>query len=472
MVIESILRNNSKKIALCEKDRQITYEQMNKQIDAIANWLKSELFDGCSNIAVCLNSGIDYFLTAIASIKIGCSVILMYEKIQSNSVESLMEKLDNLLVVTDEKHLYLFNSNSKIKPLIFNQNVIVEKTDSLKLIEDGSFIFMTSGTTGGKPKFARLPIDFIDLKLQVIDYNIKLNEEDVNLLVTPLCFIQSLWVTLLHLYKKCTVVFNSFSVNDTASILKGNKITTFSSTPSIIRGLMPHLEKYDLRLLIVGGDYIDSQTITQLAEVFPNTLYTNVYGCTETSAADIILNPIKIFEKRNELYSIGKPTNISSIKILAGNREAGIGQEGEILIKSPCVIESYIGESSKILDNEGYFHTGDIAYRDNNGFIFYKGREKDIIVYNGIKISPVEIESFILKSGYAKEAVVVGKKHGIYGQVIKTVIVPADNSVTKEKINDFLKGYLESYKIPREVEFVESISKTQSGKVKRFEYRD
>ena len=167
---------------------------------------------------------------------------------------------------------------------------------------------------------------------------------------------------------------------------------------------------------------------------------------------------------------------------LADGKPAGVGEVGEIVIRTEEAVpnglyEGYYLDEEKTKDawHDGYYHTGDTAWKDEDGFFWYVGRVDDLIKSSGYRIGPFEIESVIMELPYVLECAVVAAPDEIRGQVVKANIVltkgtqPSDE--LKKEIQVYVKNRTAPYKYPRIVEFMEELPKTISGKVRRVELR-
>ena len=203
------------------------------------------------------------------------------------------------------------------------------------------------------------------------------------------------------------------------------------------------------------------------------------FGQTETT-----LTIANFVGENNKIGSMGKPSPLYDVDIqLADGKPAGVGEVGEIVIRTEEAVpnglyEGYYLDEEKTKEawHDGYYHTGDTAWKDEDGFFWYVGRVDDLIKSSGYRIGPFEIESVIMELPYVLECAVVAAPDEIRGQVVKANIVltkgtqPSDE--LKKEIQVYVKNRTAPYKYPRIVEFMEELPKTISGKVRRVELRN
>ena len=194
------------------------------------------------------------------------------------------------------------------------------------------------------------------------------------------------------------------------------------------------------------------------------------YGLTEASRAAFI----EFNESKNKLESIGKPSPNVMIKIVnEHNQEVQTGEPGEIMVSGGMAMKGYWKENdlTEQTIEDGWVHTGDIGYKDNDGYLFLKGRQKDIINVAGLKVSPLEIEAILNTHGSIKESacVEIPDFRGISGEVVKAFLVQKNNQKPDDtELVDYLRGKIEDYKIPSVFEWIKELPRTSNGKIQRY----
>jgi O-succinylbenzoic acid--CoA ligase len=220
----------------------------------------------------------------------------------------------------------------------------------------------------------------------------------------------------------------------------------------------------DLRHVLLGGGSIDSKLMQEALS--KGWKVCKVYGSTETASFVTILSPEE-FKLKPE--SAGKPIPPNEVLIVDENgNELPVDVEGEIAVKSPALMKRYLNddESTKQRFKDGLYFTGDIGYKDDDGFLYVLNRRSDLIVTGGENVNPSEIEKVILEFSKVKEVCVFATDDEKWGQKITAAIVTKPHQqFTLEELKYFLKDKIAAFKIPKEIFFVDELPKTQLGKI-------
>ena len=351
--------------------------------------------------------------------------------------------------------------------------------------EDPMLMFFTSGTTG-YPKIAmhnhKYPLGhFITAK-----YWHRVTLGDLHFTISDTGWGKALWGKLYGQWMCETAVFvydfDKFHADDILPMFKKYNITTFCAPPTMYRFFIKEdLSKYDLSSLkysTVAGEALNPEVYNKWLEITGLKLMEG-FGQTETT-----LTVANLYGMTPKPGSMGKPSPLYDVDIVdpSGN-SVKPGETGEIVIKTdkkkPCGI--FMGyyrdeEKTKQAWHDGLYHTGDTAWKDEDGYFWYVGRVDDLIKSSGYRIGPFEIESVIMELPYVLECAVTAAPDEIRGQVVKASIVlvrgkQASDELKKE-IQTYVKEHTAPYKYPRIVEFLDELPKTISGKIRRVEIRD
>lgn len=231
-----------------------------------------------------------------------------------------------------------------------------------------------------------------------------------------------------------------------------------------------NLDFSKLKITVAGGMALTKPTADQWQQVTACEI-TEGYGLTETSPV-VSLNPLG----QAQIGTIGIPVPGTQVKTIddEGNDQA-IGEAGELCVKGPQVMKGYWQrpeETSKSIDEEGWFGTGDVAMIQEDGFVKIVDRKKDMILVSGFNVYPNEIEDVVMGHPQVVECAAVGIQDDKSGEAVKIFVVPREEGVTVDGIRDYCRENLTAYKVPKQVEFREDLPKSNVGKILRKELRD
>ncbi len=337
--------------------------------------------------------------------------------------------------------------------------------------DDTAVLLYTSGTTG-QPKGAELThFNMFSNAMVSADRVVHGESDDVALAVLPLfhAFGQTTMLNLC-MYKGCTLsLLPRFEPRKTLEIMQRDGVTFFCGVPTMYAFLLrfPNAERYDiskLRRCISGGAAMPVEVMHAFNEKYQVTILEG-YGLSETS-------PVATFnhiERSPKPGSIGTPLWGVEVRIVdEQDNTVAQGEIGELAIRGHNVMKGYYKSpeiTAEVLRG-GWFHTGDIARMDEDGYIFIVDRKKDVIIRAGMNIYPREIEEVLYGHPAIAEAAVVGVSHAVQGEKVHAVVVLKDEqTVTEDEIIHYCKERLADYKIPRSVEFRGSLPKTATGKI-------
>lgn len=350
--------------------------------------------------------------------------------------------------------------------------------------DDTMLMFFTSGTTG-YPKIAAHSFKYPLGHFLTAKYWHNVDPNGLHLTIADTGWGKALWGKLYGQWmcEAATFVydFDKFNADDILPLFKEYGITTFCAPTTMYRFFIKEdLSKYDLssiKYATVAGEAMNPEVYNQFLKATGVRIMEG-FGQTETT-----LSIANFVGENNKVGSMGRPSPLYDIDILLDDgTSAPVGETGEIVIKTEDGIpnglfQGYYENEEKTREvwHDGYYHTGDTAWKDEDGFFWYVGRVDDVIKSSGYRIGPFEIESVIMELPYVLECAVVAAPDEIRGQVVKANIVLTKGTVgteeLKKEIQTYVKVHTAPYKYPRIVEFMDELPKTISGKVKRVELR-
>ncbi|MEL7449051.1 MAG: long-chain-fatty-acid--CoA ligase [Pseudomonadota bacterium] len=347
--------------------------------------------------------------------------------------------------------------------------------------DDLAFLQYTGGTTG-VAKGAMLSHGNMVANLQQSSAWIgSLTETGREKVITalPLYHIFSLTANCLVFMKfggENILVTNPRDMPGFIKLLGSVKFTAITGVNTLFVGLMntPGFDKLDfsnLKLGLGGGTAVQKAVAEQWEEVTGKAIV-EAYGLTETSPA-ACMNPL---DSRGFSGSIGLPISSTSVSIRDDDgNELPIGEEGEICITGPQVMQGYWNkpeETAKVMTDDGALRTGDVGRMDERGYVYITDRKKDMILVSGFNVFPNEIESVVVEHPGVLEVAAIGVPNAKSGEAVKLFVVRKDPALTEQDVIDHCREHLTGYKVPRLVEFRDDLPKTNVGKILRRTLRD
>jgi long-chain acyl-CoA synthetase len=340
---------------------------------------------------------------------------------------------------------------------------------------DLASIIYTSGTTG-HPKGVTLSHRNLSANTDSILQYLQLTHQDSVLNVLPFYYSYGNSVLHTHLAIGASLILENNLVypQRVAERIASEAVSGFSGVPSTFALLLGrvNLEEYDLshlRYITQAGGAMAPALTDRLLTALPDTKIFIMYGQTEASARLTYLPPEKIREKRGSI-GIAIPDTVIEIRNRQG-QQVKPGEHGEICAYGANIMHGYWGDpdmTAQVL-KDGWLYTGDLAHTDSDGYIYIDGRSSDMIKSGANRISPKEIEEVIQELENVQEVAVVGSPDEILGEIIKAyVVAKTDSDLDKKAIQRHCKINLAIYKIPKEIEFIDELPKTASGKIKKF----
>ncbi len=340
-------------------------------------------------------------------------------------------------------------------------------------------LMYTSGTTG-RPKGVMLSHANLAWKNLAHIVEFGFTSADLGLVCGPLYHVGALDLTTTSLIAAgaTTIIHRVFDASDVVDEIERSRVTTVWLAPAMVNAIMalPDIEARDLssvRLIINGGEKMPIPLIERIQRVFPSAWFADAYGLTETVSGDTFLDRDSIVRK---LGSVGRPCLYLELDIW-DDEGASVppGERGEVVLRGPKVFKGYWRDpdATATAFAGGWFHTGDIGVRDDDGYLFIVDRLKDMIVSGGENIASSEIERVLYEHESVVEAAVVGRPDDRWGEVpVAYVVLGANANATPEALVEHCRAQLARFKVPKEVMLVDALPRNPSGKVLKRELRD
>jgi long-chain acyl-CoA synthetase len=344
---------------------------------------------------------------------------------------------------------------------------------------DHAAIIYTSGSTG-RPKGATLRhMNIVANTTSIVSY-LGLRSDDRMLVVLPFFYVygQSLLMTHIAVGGRL-VIENRFLFPAVAlDTLEREEATGLAGVPSTFAILLHKTNLAErrlasLRYVTQAGGAMAPALIRELVAALPSTRIFVMYGATEASARLAYLEPEELPRR---IGSIGRAIPNVALRVLRDDgSETAPGEVGEIVARGSNIMEGYWGdpeETARVLDENGY-HTGDLARRDADGYLWIVGRKRDMIKSGAHRISPKEIEDALLEHPAVHEAAVVGVPDELLGEAIEAhVVARPGGAPTDQELQEFARQRLPAYKVPRTIRLRDSLPKSSAGKILKDRLRD
>jgi long-chain acyl-CoA synthetase len=338
---------------------------------------------------------------------------------------------------------------------------------------DTAVILYTSGTTG-HPKGAELTHANLMSNTEVSRVDIvQARPDDVIFGGLPLfhVFGQTVAMNVAVASGACLTLLPRFDAAHALRIIADHRVTVFEAVPTMYVALLhaPDRADYDtsaLRMCISGGAALPVEVLRGFEEAFGVPVLEG-YGLSETSPVASFNHP----GREQKPGSIGTPIRDVRMRVVDGEgHEVAQGEVGEIAIRGPNVMKGYWQrpEATGEAIRDGWFHTGDMARVDSDGYFYIVDRKKDLIIRGGYNVYPREIEEVLYEHPAVAEAAVIGLPHPALGEEVgAAVALKPGASVTAEELRDYAKGQVAAYKYPRHVWFVDALPKGATGKIQK-----
>ncbi len=491
------------------QERRFTFAEIKKYSNMTANYFLSKGIKKGDTVMLVLKRHYQFWFSIIALHKIGAIVIPATNQLVQHDFTYRFKAADIKAIVCtgegDVAHqvdLAIEECGMNIKRMIANGNregwdsfddemysfsdVYERPTDPEKLScgSEPMLMFFTSGTTG-YPKIAMHSHKYALGHFITARYWHNVDPNGIHFTISDTGWGKALWGKLYGQWMSETCVFvydfDRFDANKILPMFKKYNITTFCAPPTMYRFFIKEdLSKFDLssiKYATVAGEALNPEVYNQFLKATGIKLMEG-FGQTETTLA--IGNFVGMTAKPG---SMGKPSVLYDIDIVdPDGNPVKTGETGEIVIrineKAPCgLFMEYYNDTEKTKEvwHDGMYHTGDTAWRDEDGYFWYVGRVDDVIKSSGYRIGPFEIESVIMELPYVLECGVSAAPDPVRGQVVKASIVLIKGTVgtdeLKKEIQNYVKKHTAPYKYPRIVEFRDELPKTISGKIRRVELK-
>ena len=506
-LIDALADKDPDKLAMLHVDkhkneRRITFKDIKRASNQCANYFKSLGIKKGDKVMLVLKRHYQFWYAMIGLNKLGAIAIPATNQLLEHDFEYRFNAagISTIICTSDDGVPNQVDLAAKKCPQLKTKIIVGEKREGWRDFNDEYILysthykreqdapcgddimlmFFTSGTSG-YPKIAAHNYKYALGHFHTAKYWHNVDPDGLHFTISDTGWAKSMWGKLYGQWLcEAPIFVYDFDRFDAAEILpmfKKYNITTFCAPPTMLRMMIKQdISKYDLssvKHMTTAGEALNPEVYRQFEKI---TGLRIIEGYGQSESTMIIGNLIGATHK---IGSMGKPAPIYDVDIIdADGKSVPVGEVGEIVINlkngkpNGLLVEYYNDpEKTKEAIHDGFYHTGDTAWRDEDGFFWYVGRVDDVIKSSGYRIGPFEIESVIMELPYVLECGVSAAPDEVRGQVVKASIVLVNGKEPteelKKEIQDYVKKHTAPYKYPRIVEFRDSLPKTISGKIQR-----
>jgi long-chain acyl-CoA synthetase len=488
------------KTAFIQDGEQSTYGQINSMANRLSLWLLEQGVTSGDRIVVLLENTIEYVVSYYGVLKAGAVAVPLNCDLKADSLSVVLSELHPRVIVACAKSeqnlrevdldglniatMVLKNPSAPWRHSRCKVSAWEDIVSDAQLSDPGvpvqssslASIIYTSGSTG-KPKGVMLSHGNIVANTTSIVQYLDLTEKDIQMVVLPFFYVMGKSLLNTHFAVGGTVVVNNGFAYP-ASVIKqmaDERVTGFSGVPSTYAYLLhrsPLSAFRDrlecLRYCTQAGGHMSRQVKEKLLQALPShTRLFVMYGATEAAARLTYVEPDRLPDK---LDSIGRPIPGVALRVLdEKGRELPNGEAGELVASGANIMQGYWMDASataRVLDRNGY-HTGDLGYRDEEGYFFVTGRKDDLLKVGGHRIDPQEIEDALMTTDLLLEVAVVGVDDELLGKRLAAIAVPLSGESRAIDILALCLGKLPRHKLPAEIKLVSALPKSSNSKIDR-----
>jgi acyl-CoA synthetase (AMP-forming)/AMP-acid ligase II len=478
---------------LCE-GRTLTYEQLHRESNRIAHALQAAGLKPGDRVAYLGKESEHYYEILFGCAKSGTVLVPVNWRLTAPEVSHILRDSGTRLLFLEDEFGPIVEKMPTAPPetvVTLGERFSVWKAShpdtelpDLATPDTPVAQLYTSGTTGLPKGVVLAHRSFFAIRdalasegLDWIDWR----ASDIALIGIPGFHIGGLWWATQNLNAGTTVVaMRAFAARRAVDLIRDLGITTACVVPAMLRMMLtePGVSAKDfttLRKTVYGGSPI-SETLLEESLAVLECEFAQIYGLTETGNTAVCLPPAAHVPGGSLMQAAGHPYPGVRSKVIDGDgRELPPGAVGEVCLATPARMVEYWGLPDKTAETlvDGWIHTGDAGYVDEDGYIFIRDRIKDAILVAGENVYPAEIENVLEGHPGVAEAVVVGAPDERWGEYVHAFVVPVPGQQPSPRdLHTFLVPQLASFKLPARYEFIDSVPRNPSGKILRRELRD
>lgn len=478
-----------KEFLLVESDSRVfTYREFDAEVNRAAAMLLSLGIVKGERVSLYLTNRAEYLIFFFACFKMGAWAGPINAHLKPQEVEFIIANSEAVTVVT-QPDLYANLSEARAHVSSLRNVIVIEdsgqwSTENEPLIadnrlnvpdvshDDEAVIIYTSGTTG-KPKGVLLTHGNMLANAEQIADWLRLTEDDRSLMIMPLFHVNALMTTGMAALRAgaSIVLAPRFSASRHWETVSRFGVTYFGSVATMLsllnqtypEGIPSGLDTNSLRFALCGSAPVPVEVMKRFESLFHCPVIEG-YGLSESTCRSTF-NPT---DERRRAGSVGLPIGNEVRVFDEADAELGPDQIGEIVLRGSNIMKGYYKNpaATEAAFRSGWFHTGDLGYKDKDGFFYVVDRKGDMIIRGGENIYPREIDEVLYQHPKIKDAATIGVPDRLYGEEVKSFVVLRDScQASEEEIKEFCLARLADFKCPKTIEFLDDIPKGPTGKL-------
>jgi acyl-CoA synthetase (AMP-forming)/AMP-acid ligase II/ABC-type nitrate/sulfonate/bicarbonate transport system permease component len=484
--------------AILFKEEKITFSDLNTLSNRLANRFLNLGIKKGDRVVLLFQNCPEFCVAYFAILKIGAIAVILDFRLSPAEMEPLFQEAEVTAIVTSVRQKVFIDRVLKTVPTL--QHIVVagvegedirnwhsyeeiigkESSENISIPlqeEDESLYLYTSGTTG-RSKGVILTNSHLSYFPESCHHALSISEKDTWGLVLPISHISGpVLMNLLVETGLSVSIVDEMKPKRILDAIQNHRVTVFHAVPPIFQLILniPHWERYDcssLTMACMMGTVVPESLMREFWERYPHLQPFQAYGATETSP---LLTITHLKDAQRKMASAGKVVPRAELKIIGQDgKEVETGQMGEIIARGPQIMKGYLKDpkatAKKIKD--GWYHSGDLGRFDEEGYLYVLGRADEMVVSGGLNVYPSEVETVLLNHPKVQEAAVVGIPDSRRGQILRAnVVLKHGETATHREILSFCKERLASFKMPRQLEFKDSLPKSRTGKIAKRQLR-
>ncbi len=483
MTLGDLLRSHALRTpdapALMCGGRTMSFAELDATTDRLTTWLLGEGLVPGDRFAVQWPNGIEVVQLYFAAAKAGLIAVPINLRLKPSEIAWVIENSGAKLGFAHTALAEAMHSTGiRVLSALPDLDAVTPLAQAQGSADMPGVIMYTSGSTG-RPKGAvitqRALLATGELCAQIVDsYGSDIKAR--GLLMTPLMHSSGMFVLLASMQRgEPCVLLPTFDPAAVLDAVEQHRCTTTLTLPAMMQFVLEEQARKprdasSLRVIFAGGDSVPVALQERTRQLMGVTM---AEGLAQTETGPTICNP-RVAPKLGSL-GIAKPGVDLRIVDVVTQQEVPVGEPGELLVRSPAVCSEYWRNPEATADalRNGWFHTGDLVSRDDDGYYWFRGRLKEIIIRGGSNISPQEVEEALYTHPAVLEAGVIGKPHEVWGEVVLAVVALREGQSASElELREHARKTLADYKVPEHIHFMATLPKGVTGKVHRKALRE